>query len=227
MLKLLTASLLALLLPVVAQAAGSATFDTGGDSQLVIYWQDDGNLRMGAANAGHYMLIENGKAYSVSTASKPAQVIELGGMIKALSGKNDQPTFGAIASIKATGKHETIAGIRGKVYRVDVVQPDGQQVSQTIVLTDNPLVREMTHAYISSFAAFAGNTRSDKFLAALPKGERGLLRTDDNFRLASITAKAPAADLFTLPAKPKKMADMMQGLQQKMRQMHQRMQQPQ
>lgn len=219
----------ALTVPVAAMAAGSATISSGGQN-LSLQWQDTNNVRFKAAKENNYMLLKDGNAYSVSSQGGTPQVINLSGMTQMFAGMakdaaGDDDFLGEISSIKASGKNETVAGIKGKVYQMTVTDANGKTTQQEAVLTGNSSVVEMTDAYLSFITALAGKENLKKFTADLPAGKRGLLRVGDDFRLASISTKSPSAAAFKLPAKPKDMSKMMQGFGQQMKQMGQQMQQ--
>ena len=145
------------------------------------------------------------------------QVIDLSGMsamMQAMRGqgkKGDNP-FGSIDAVKATGASKTVAGIKGQVYQMTWTDPDGSQQSGDAVLTDNPLVVEMTQAYLNSMGAMIGAEYTRSYQDALPTDERGLLQVGDQFHVESIEQADPPASTFELPAKPIDMQSMMGGL---------------
>lgn len=200
-------------LPAVVLAGGTAVIESEGKSKQ-IYWQDDGTLRIGGADASKYMIMRNGKAYSVSMAGGKPRVFEISGMFKMLTSmaksQSNQGALAKVENVEDTGERKTVAGIEGRVYLLTVTNPDGQTKTKRAVLTDNPLVVEMTRIYMSSMWELLGLENGyEEFMAALPEDHRGLLSSENGFQVKSISEKKPAASLFDLPAKPKSLAEIM------------------
>ncbi|NYT62461.1 hypothetical protein H0A66_09085 [Alcaligenaceae bacterium] len=80
------------------------------------------------------------------------------------------------------------------------------------VFTSDPLVVEMTTAYLAFSESMIGAKNIAEFKNAFPQGKQGLLRLGDDMVVQSISNKKPAASAFELPAKPTNMSDMMKGL---------------
>src|SRR5699024_4799210 len=91
----------------------------------------------------------------------------------------------------------------------------GETRTQTLVLTDNPRVVEMTQAYMTALRSFIGPEKMGQLMQQLPAEDRGLLRAGTDYRLASISGAAPSAALFELPAEPSSLADMLQDMIQR------------
>ena len=210
--------------PMLAMAAGTATIEgksVEGDGAITIMWQDDGAMRINAdpSSPENYMIVREGKIYSVFNNDGTPMVMEMGGMLKAFGAiANDLQEGGqtipaGIESVEATGKTETVAGIKGHVYKVTVVNDDGTTKTDDAVFSSDANVTEMTRIYMETMLSIFDQSDPESFLQALPDNERGLLRYGQEYRLASISGQAPAADQFTLPAKPTNLADMLKNLQ--------------
>lgn len=204
------------LLPATALAGGSAKMQTG-DTTMQVVWQDENTLRTGGEDASSYLIVRDGKAYSVSTANGQPRVMEMAGMLKmmqAMAGEsqNQESRFGHVDSVEKTGASETVAGIEGRVYLITTTDPNGKTETVETVLTDNPLVVEMTRAYLGSMQAMFGGDDLGAFMDALPDDEHGLLRAGEDFRLLSIASDDPPASLFELPAEPMNLQQMMKGM---------------
>lgn len=206
-----------LLVPLAALAGGNAALRAnsgGGGTDINISWSGDGELRMETGNSPGYFIVRGGKAYMVMQQGGRTLVMDLASMMKMAAGQaGGMPsgdTFGRVESIEATGASETVAGIEGRVYQVTWTDSDGKRRSGEVVLTDDPLVAEMTDAYLGAVQAMSG-AETDAYRGSLPEGERGLLRSGDDFRLESISGDAPPSGHFELPAEPMKLPDMMQG----------------
>lgn len=206
-----------LFLPLMSLAGGNAALraESGsGGTDINISWSGDGKLRMETGNSPGYFIVRDGKAYMVMQQGGRTLVMDLASMMKMAAGQaGGMPsgdTFGRVESIEATGATETVAGIEGRVYQVTWTDADGKRRTGEVVLTDNPLVAEMTDAYLSAVQAMSG-AETGAYQQALPEGERGLLRSGDDFRLESISGATPSAGTFELPAEPMKLPNMGQG----------------
>lgn len=212
------APLLIILMPFSAWAAGTATIQVGGENNTMS-WLDNNTVRfdMPAAN-GSYMVSRDGKAYMVNTKASGGMppVMEIGDMMQGFAnmskGNNASPLTMHIKSVKATGQAQTVAGIKGEVYELTATDNKGKDKTMEAVLTGDPLVVEMTTAYLAFSEPMIGAKTIAEFKNALPKGKQGLLRMSDDMVVQSISNKKPAASTFELPAKPTNMNDMMQGL---------------
>lgn len=217
-----------LLLPSIALAGGQATLVSVTESmqvagqtiekesnKITIIWDDVHTLRMDLGDSSHYLLMRDGKAYSISQEGGETLVMDMESMrsmVQAMGGQDQKENpFGSIDSVKATNTSETLAGIKGQVYHMTWTEADGSQKSGEAVLTDNPLVVEMTRAYLNSISAMAGAGDSNEFLDALPNNEQGMLQMGDLFYVESIQQMNPPASTFELPAKPMNLQDLFKG----------------
>lgn len=214
---------LAAMLPIGALAAGSATITSQG-ANMQIYWTD-GAVRLDPGQDAGYMILRNDKMYSVQTMGGQTRVLNMTGMMQgfrgmakrmAKSGKNTQfDLTGTVESIEPTGATQTVAGIEGRVYKITMTMDGGDTTIEQAVLTDNPLVVEMTEAYLSSMSAVIGQQKTAQLIAALPDDDRGLLRWGNDYVLTSISDKQLDPAMFQLPAEPTSFAEMMQEMIQK------------
>lgn len=218
------APLLIALIPFSAWSAGTATIQAGGESNSMS-WLDNSTVRfdMPAAN-GSYMVSRDGKTYMVNpkAAGGMPPVMEVGGMIQGFAnmakGSNASPLAMDIKSVKATGQTQTVAGIKGEVYQITTIDNKGQSKTMEAVFTNDPLVVEMTTAYLAFSEPMIGAQNAAKFKNALPKGKQGLLRVGDDMVVQSISNKKPSASTFELPAQPTNMNEMMKGLMKQLQQ---------
>ncbi|WP_311948465.1 hypothetical protein [Halomonas piscis] len=210
-----------LLLPGLALAGGKATLIEAGHSmpignqmieagptEISLTWQDADTVRMDFDEEGSLFRLE-GKTYTVSRSDGEVEVIDIGAMIEMMhsmthQGKNqeDKDPSDALFSTQATGKTETLAGFKGRVYQVQSNLFDEDEGPDEVVFTDDPLVVEMTHAYFGVMGGMASKETNQSWLDALPGKDRGLLRLGDQLRLESIQRTDPPASVFELPAQP-------------------------
>lgn len=221
-----------LLLPCAALAGGKAVLITNGDSVQVagqragdgantstLAWRDAGTLRMDMGAQAGYLLMRDDKVYSVTQSGSETQVMELSVMMKMMQSmgrpgakNNSKNPFGRVDSVAAIGATETVAGIKGRVYNMTWTNRDGDRQSDVAVLTNNPLVVEMTRAYVGIMDSMAGKGMTRAFHKALPGKDQGLLRVGDQFRVQSIRRIDLPASTFVLPAKPMDMQSLMGGM---------------
>lgn len=211
---------LALLAPLPLLAAGTATLDNGNESNEFV-WQDTQTARINLPAEDGYMVLREGKLYMVNTnaGSGMPPVVEIGdmmqGMVEAFA-DDASPLSQKVDSLTKTGQTETIAGIKGDLYDVVLVNDQGETRSDQLVLTGDALAVEMTAAYLAVSEALVGAKRVDAFREALPKGQRGLLRLGDDMSVQSLSKDQPATDAFDLPAEPVDFANMMQQMMEQM-----------
>lgn len=210
---------LAMLMPACAWAAGSAVISADGN-QAQIDWAD-GKLRMDPGNRPGYMIMRGGHVYAIRKMNGQTRVVDLTGMLHMAQQWNKNrasslaPLDSTIVSLQATGAQASVAGIEGRVYRVKLRDDQGNTQTRQLVLTDDPVVVEMTSTYLHALSAFLGQDRMSHLMQKLPADDRGLLRAGDNYRLQSISAHAPDPGLFVLPGKPSGLADTVQDLLQR------------
>lgn len=205
---------LLLVLPGITLAGGQATLRTGDGVASEILWQDAQTLRMQNAGDQDYFIVRDGKAYAVSRRGGKPMVLDMGAMLQMMRGagrgNDQQPSFPQPGSFEATGERETVAGIEGEVYRMSWTDHTGRERTQEVVLTDRPLVVEMTRAYLGSVGAMFDGENASGFQQAMPGGHQGLLRVGEDFRLVSISGDTPGDGPFELPAEPTSLQQMMQ-----------------
>jgi hypothetical protein len=204
-----------------ALAAGSATVQTTspqGAQAMQVTWQDVDTARMDLPGQAGYMVVRDGEAFVVSSAGGRTMVLAMSGMAAmadsmgagggaSVGAMMDRHTATGVERLEATGAGETVAGLRGEVYEMVWTDATGASRTDTLVLSDAPLAVEFTAA----MQAFARAMGEDEDPRARAVEGHGLLRYGERFRLTEISASAPAAEAFTLPAPPISMEDMMQG----------------
>lgn len=220
-----------LLLPCIALAGGKATMKTtsqpiqvgaqpvgGGESTMTLVWRDAKTMRMDFGDDAA-LIIRDGKTYSISQSDGQIQVMDMAAMMKMMQAVSGQGTqgknpLGSIDSVKATGATETVAGIKGRVYHMTWTNPDGKQQSGDAVLTNDPLVVEMTVAWLGSMSGMVDADTANAFLDGLPSKDRGLLRMGNQIQVESVSRSDPPASTFELPAKPMDLQSLMGGMGQ-------------
>jgi hypothetical protein len=216
------------LTPALASAGGRAVIQSGDNGESVrsqIEFDGD-QLRvqaLGEEGKQGYMIVRDGRAYTVvDQGGGSPMVIDTAAMMKTVGGLISgqdmrQPSLGAegmarFVSLSDAGRSETVAGIPGRVHTLTYVDSDGATRTETLVLSKDGRVRELTDAMlvmgktITAIAGVPANAASDQFAAQL-KGQ-GLLRHGNTFTLVSLSADRPAAARFVLPAEPTQLPDL-------------------
>lgn len=211
------------LAPALSWAGGSAVLESGADAdgRRTAVEFDGAQLRVGVlGQADAYMIIRDGKVYSVSQRGGQPVVMDLSGVGQMLAGMMDGAVPGAngkveqFLGLEATGRTETIAGIKGRVHRLSYIDDAGQRRDTDIVLAKDPRLQELmqsmnlmsrTLAQALGQPVSEGNERMTQKI--LGQGE-GMLRFGDEFRVASIDGGTPAGSRFALPVQPQAMPDL-------------------
>lgn len=212
--------------------AGKAVIVSGEDesSQFQLEYFGNSLIRMNLSDeAGAYMLLRDGKAYSVFEQDQEVMVIDLasvGTMTSLLgdmsSGQNllGEDDMVELVSLTDTGLDETVAGISGDVYEITFVDGTGNTSTETLVLSSDARAREMTAAFmsISQSMAAAMQQQPPEGYGQLQEAmsDKGLLRYGTGFRVAYFEPGEPEASRFVLPAEPMSLdlSGMLDGLQQ-------------
>ncbi len=203
------AALLTLMLMTgTAHADVTAVFEAGSE-RMTIEYRDDNHIRMQAAD-GNFILVNAGKAYIVAREDGKWQVLaldDLAAMAGAagLSGTSTRADRGE-ATLRDTGRNETVAGIRGRVHQVVMSDGWSEDVVGEVVLSDDANARAAFRGMVrlttlmGQMAQQHGMGDFDQGLPAL--GNRAILRADNDWRLASVKRGSIPDRHFTLPAEP-------------------------
>lgn len=229
--KLLALSL-SLMLSTFAFASGSAKISLGNNETMQLDWLSNGAIRMSTqADNASYLIVRDNQTYAVSHEGGEVRVFDLSSMFKMLgsvakdmSPINLEQELDAnwdINNYENTGKTETIAGIKGEVYQVKFNNKNNKTETETLVLTNNPIVVEMTQTYFNIFKAMTSLEKNSSLNQLFPGDKKGLLRVGNHFKVMNISNTAPSEKRFELPAKPQSFADMMQEMQKLMMQLGQ------
>lgn len=211
--RLVAGVLLAAALPALADGKATITTqDAQEPMQMVIHWDDD-RMRMDFPSQQQgYMLLRDGKGYMVAEQGGQTIVMDMatlkemtdamGDEAGAMSGNQAQ----SVESLDATGERETIAGIEGEVYRVRWTDRSGNSHDDRLVLSEEPLAREMLAAFQDYVETVMGEP--DPIGASVLERDLGMLRFGDKFEVAEIADASPDAAMFELPENAMTMQDM-------------------
>lgn len=198
-----------LLLPMFATAAGMATVAGNGRTGHV-YWQNGTLVLRQPDNARlSGIMVTGGHVYFIHPPGSTPRVVGMSGMMGMLqsmtgrAGRLPGDYLGRITAVEFTGDTETVAGIKGRVYRITMVR-DGGSRTWRVVLTDHPVVVELTRLVINRARTLFGKRGAviARYSAALPDAYGGILKFGNRFRLTGINGGNPADKWFRLPADP-------------------------
>lgn len=190
------------------------------DSRIEIEYLDAGKVRMNVPDkqgGDSYMLVLDGKTYMVSNSGGKTMVMDLAQLGSMASGFGVNMGGGdsfkqELVKYNKTGKSETVAGYKGKIYTLTWRDSKGTHTADA-VLSSHKNVREFSEAWMHMAEAMANSMgqkiTSDKSIwSFLEREGKGVLRLGDDFRVVSIESKNIDANRFVLPAAPMQMPAM-------------------
>lgn len=217
-----------------ALAGGSAVIHAqqaqkGRSGDFKIEYDDQGHSRISGGQAPGYLLVRNGRAYSVTDEGQVYDLAQVAGALKNMprmglrrggaAGGDMGERFGGrgpqlaadmleFQRITPTGRSETVANLVGEVYRLEYRSLDGSNKQSELVLGRQPPVRDFTQAmYKLGLVVQASLGRQPAaggraFFDHLSRHGLGLLRMDQTLRMQRLLAAPPPAERFVLPNAP-------------------------
>ncbi len=203
---------------VYALEGGTAMIASDGAQTQVEFLEPD-KLRVAEPNTGGYMLMTDGKLYTVITEGGQTMVFDVVAAMASMGDAMQQEGFWdeeiqSVQSVEATGETEWVAGIEGEVYEMTFTNGQGQTETSTLVLSDNAQVAALTRVMhrMTEILIGAGGSQMPQSVRDMEKhvlGKNlGVLRQGSDFQLAMINDDAPDASRFVLPAEPMDMSGM-------------------
>ncbi len=203
--------------PAAVTAGGTATVESPRGDKTEIAWREPTSVRMGMPNQSAYMLVREGRLYSVQTARGRTMVMDMTAMGSRIPGgaaPSGVASATALVEMRPTGRRETLAGVEGEVYRVTWRNSEGREQTDVAVLSRDDLAVELTrafHQFSRAQAKASGQSAPDAMGEALVERGLGILRFSDRLQVAELSGEAPPASAFELPAEPMRMPDMPAG----------------
>jgi hypothetical protein len=198
-----------LLLPPAA-SAGTATMQNADGSNAEFEYNDS-MLRIGSGDADGYTVVRDGSIYVVSLNDGQPIVMDAGSMMKGF----DVSAYAAPTDLTSeflglddTGRSETVAGIKGRVYELRFKDGDGNEQSEEIVLSEDARALEFRDALFimlevaSSLTGGDANEAGRSIQKRLSDMDAGVLRYGNDMRLTRIDGSAVDPARFELPAEP-------------------------
>lgn len=203
-------------------AGGQAVLQSGSGNQaeqVRLAWLDAEHLRMDIPRPPAEILLRQGQLYAITQVGGVPIVADVAnldqlaqrlGQGAQLSGRIDRQLARSVQSFKATGQYETVAGVRGEIYRIVWRDTQGIEHTDQAVLSSAPAVVELTRALqnLSAAAHKGGDARS----AEVIRRGLGVLRYGPAYRLISLSDTPPAATDLEFPAQGLDVQKLLQGL---------------
>lgn len=195
-----------------ADVTGQYRVDGGGSpSTVTIYYRDAGNIRFETGSGGGpgSILVKGDKVYAMTPGgymdlSEMGAMMSQFGMQGSLQGHVDEVEEGEIG-LKSTGRHKTVAGIQGEVYRYTLTR-NGQVAEQgEVTLTTDGRARQLQEAMkvfatkVAQSMGAAGPELSAQSMQAIEDkvGGKAILEVE-GMTLLNVKEGAIAADRFEL-----------------------------
>lgn len=197
---------LGLAVSVSAQADITGTYQME-DTRMVVSVRDDNHVRMDM-DKNNFLLLTGSKTYSVRKEGKgwvAMDMAEIGKMTSAMGGmpyagnEDDSDDDSADGEFRDTGRTETVAGYKGRVY--EVTDADGERYE--VVLTNHKDITSLTRGMMRFGQQSAQNMgfadAMDLPLDVINSGYSGMLRQDKNVKLLSVDSGDKGKGHFELP----------------------------
>jgi len=191
--------------------AGTATVTSAEGDSMTFEYRDGGLLRLSTGDPDGYMVLRDDTLYVVAMNDGEPMVINASSMMQSYSGliKAAAPsvTTAEVVSLDETGRAETVAGIRGDVYELTVIE-DGRERTQEIVMSDDPRAVEFRDALfamsvIGQELLNDEQRRESEDLSSRLKGlDMGVLRVGADMTVTAIDDNEVPESRFALPAEP-------------------------
>lgn len=200
--------------------SGTATVEADDGEQgritVRIEFLDAQRLRMSSPQHPEaYLLMLDGTAYNVLQFGSTPLVMDAAEMIARAGSAGQLPASPAgtddirkLVSLTALGQPETVAGIAGERHRLRYVDGQGRERDEELVLTSDPLIRDLSRAMyrlgtsMAAAAAIAPPEGSARLMQELDAKGLGLLRLGTRMRVAALDRTALPPSRFELPASP-------------------------
>jgi len=214
-----------------AHAAGLVRYEikdpeSGQRGHMTYEWLSPQQVRIEAsvadmpAGTRAYQLMRDGKLYNVTVQDGQTVVMELGRLLRlmgrlgsALPSSADDDVH-ELKDLRATGRSETVAGLRGEVYELVYLDDQGRTRREEIVLSNDPLAYELAQvmqAYARLIVEALGSPMPegrDQFAGRLREQRVGMLRMGEFMRAVEVSRTAPTAARLALPAEPMALPDL-------------------
>lgn len=175
------------------------------------------NMPSGDAKETQYSVVRDGRMYVVTQQDNgKAMVIDLSSAISMFGKMAENSTPDSISteviSLEATGREETLGGMRGEVYELRHVDHEGAEKTSELVLSDDPRALGFRDAMQAMAMTVTNMLDEETFKDERKVGEdmqarledmnMGVLRYGQDMKIRSIEDTTVDAQRFELPAEP-------------------------
>lgn len=180
----------------LAQADTRGVYSTP-DGEFTIEYRDNDHIRFALPDGG-FFLVTGGEGYALSRGSDGWMAVSADDIRQLMDAEESTEQV----RVTPLGGRETVAGIAGERYRVEVGDEwaDDWRDDGEVVLADDPRVRDMGRA-LRRMASLFGDANDQAALNeadGIDLDRYGLLESDD-MRLSSISSERFADRIFQLP----------------------------
>ena len=191
--------------------AGAADVKSSEGGAMKFEYDGGDNLRINMGNQAGYMVKRGNEMFMVTDADGQMMVVSMNqalGMFAGMAqGATPNTVEGKLLSMKATGRSETVAGIKGEVYQTRFIDDRGQERSEELVLARDQRAVDFQRAMFGMIdamgaAAGADTSAADEMKKKLKSMNMGVLRYGDEMWVANISDRKIDPARFELPAEP-------------------------
>ncbi len=191
--------------------AGAADVKSSDGGAMKFEYSGRDRLRINMGTDNNYMIMRDDEIYVVTDSDGQIMVISMNQAMSMFAGMAAGATpdtvEGKLLSMKATGRSETVAGIKGEVYMVRFIDDQGKERAADMVLSKDPRAVELQQAMsvmITSMARAAGKEAEGaaEMQKKLTGMNMGILRYGDDMWVSNISDRKIDKARFELPAEP-------------------------
>lgn len=210
-----------LLAPVHAANGGQAFLVDEGE-QIHVEFQAPNLLRVADSSGQGYMLMRDGKLYTVVNDAGQVMVLDVAAAMSAYGDafQDEGVLDGEIREVKdfsPTGNRHQIAGIEGEEFKMTFVDGNGDTQTDTMVLSRDARVVALTRT-MHEMSKLLLSINGGELPASVTEMEKrildqnwGVLKQGNDFEIKMISSDTPAMNRFELPAKPMSLPTAGQG----------------
>lgn len=187
-----------------------ATWQLNDGATTVLSVRDDQHVRIDTNEKDTYMLVQDQKVYMVRKEDDQWTAFDMdqmAGMMKMFQQNNKQISEkGLQGEFRDTGRHETIAGYKGKVFDVEYTDQNGKKKTEEIVLSRHEDIERIHKGWVvfaSRMAQMLGQDSArmlDQSLkSAKMKGYGGMLRYGKDMTLQRVEKPNHDIAYYRLP----------------------------
>lgn len=192
-----------------------ATYETDDQSTGKLSIRDDRHIRIDTDEKDTYLLMIDQKVYMVHKQDGQWTAVDMDQMASMMQRfGQSEPTpgggpsdKGSTAKLRDTGRNETIAGYKGRVYELEDTDTRGRKYVEEVVFSDHKDIRKIYSAWVMFSSRMQGKLNgmsSTGFERSLGSAKMekygGILRIGNEFALKQVERKPLKASFYELPS---------------------------